>query len=80
MMLFEDIKRDAKEYAIELENAFRDLRTTFSSSANFSKNMVHDVQGIREIFDRMDRDERIPEHVTNFYRKIYKAIISEDKQ
>lgn len=76
---FEEIKKEAKEYAREIDNAFRDLSTAMSLSDGFSRGVSGSVNEIRGIFDRMDRDNRIPSYVTDFYRKIYATIIEDER-
>lgn len=79
MKTFDEIRIEAREYAVELESAFRDLRTVESLTDGWSERMQTEVRAVSLIFERMDRDERIPRYVTDFYRKIYKTIIAESQ-
>jgi vacuolar-type H+-ATPase catalytic subunit A/Vma1 len=79
MKTFDEIRIEAREYAVELESAFRDLRTVESLTDGWSERMQTEVRAVSLIFERMDRDERIPRYVTDFYRKIYRTIIAEEQ-
>ena len=79
MKTFDEIRIEAREYAVELESAFRDLRIIESLTDGWSERMQTEVRAVSLIFERMDRDERIPRYVTDFYRKIYRTIIAEEQ-